>query len=129
MSLLRYVVSGDVRCVSSLSLDSGTLVMFGTGDGALTSLALADPDKKDTGKTIKVMRQTSSCRGGAKILLSLQISVEQTPISASYPLKGGLSLLSLSQAPFGDGNRQIAGRRKRVCYRNSLYLHSSDIHS
>ena len=59
MSLLRYVVSGDVRCVSSLSLDSSTLVMFGTGDGALTSLALADPDKKETGKTIKVMRQTS----------------------------------------------------------------------
>ena len=60
LSLLRYVVSGDLRCVSSLSLNSGTLVMFGTGDGALTSLALADPDKKDNAKAIRVMRQKSS---------------------------------------------------------------------
>ena len=49
--LANYIVQADLRCISTTY--HGNLVVFGTGDGAVTCLAINDPNKKDELKTIR----------------------------------------------------------------------------
>ena len=53
--LYRYVVSGDLRCIDTTF--TGSMLMFGMADGGLTTLAVADPEKKDH---LKFIRSLSS---------------------------------------------------------------------
>ena len=52
--LAKYVVQADLRCLTT-SYD-GRKIMFGAGDGALTCLAITDPDKVEDFKQIRNMK-------------------------------------------------------------------------
>ena len=52
--LAKYVVLADLRCLNT-SYD-GRRLMFGAGDGALTSLAITDPDRPEDFKEIRNMK-------------------------------------------------------------------------
>lgn len=49
--LATYVVQSELRCMNTSQ--DGNFVIFGTGDGSVSTLAIADPNKKDSYKTIR----------------------------------------------------------------------------
>lgn len=52
--LANYVIHAEVRSINT-SYD-GRKVLLGTADGALTCLAISDPDKKEDYKNIRNMK-------------------------------------------------------------------------
>ena len=52
--LAKYVVQADLRCLNTTY--DGRTIMFGAGDGALTSLAITDPEKAEDFKQIRNMK-------------------------------------------------------------------------
>ena len=46
-----YVVQSELRCINTSH--DGRFVIFGTGDGSVSTLAIADPNKKDSYKSIR----------------------------------------------------------------------------
>ena len=49
--LANFIVQADLRCINTTF--NGNLVVFGTGDGAITCLAINDAKKKDELKSIR----------------------------------------------------------------------------